>query len=917
MANVKMDELVRVQTIGADGIGVYPPVPVEEVDKVSDAGLEMARIQRSAHVLPHPGAVDDGAVMMEKDDSWGSNGATLPDPSLSADNMVLAVEDGKFVIADPSVNTDVVQYLAPPYSTDTTYSKGECVIYDGDLYKAKQDIDTAEAWTADHWEQTRALDEITAKADETEVSELKTALTQEYVLITQSDLYRGTWENGAKTSWDKRLCNKTLYPVKKGDKVIYDVGTLNLFFAVYPDGETTAVGGSGWITTSGTAEYIVPADGGLFFNVKNSGGTSIAITDYDCTVKICTTLTGRILSLYGLPLADYDENNLVFIKTLTLSQKSSTISNVNLNVGLYVIDTTSMTENTCFMYFSETSSFSNPFNTMLFLKGEKRLVYLAEPTAYMYASLSAYSNTQTISIYRVQDGEAENLLNKYNLCIPVSRRTISVSKWMSGQYGSSGKGTSLTNICTNLFRLNGTFRISLSSYSTYKFGVYVYDQSTGDYDNGFDSGWRTSDLTIKIMGNKAFGISVAHVDGTAVSLSEVDTIGLNISFDDSYYPVLADKAEVERIDAELSVVKNIADYISPFKFKAFGDHLFVNRMTDAVIPHESLYHVRVSRLMGFNAIEANVHKTSDNVYIVNHLESGKFGRYFHHVDGNTDISNTAVSSVTWSWIVENVRYNSTVKKYQTRPCRLEEFLSECRQQNIIPFIDSDEAAVVALANKYMGRNNYIAYGATRANCPDSIIYVWSSLTTKEEILALCNSYGRPFIYGMANPSSFTDEQLKEIVALLHENGYWIGTSYQDNNWYKYSYLGFDLNTAQRSINRLDNGNVCDINSIFGFGSFTFTSATETDGVLTYSGNGTLVPSFTAETLSVGGIDLEIVFNGEITVPAIGERLQTTFTSDGSYPVFVTTPIINGSPALSITVSSGTVVYDCKYKVSKF
>lgn len=177
MTNVKMEELQRVQTIGPNGIGVYPPIPVLEVDKVSATGLEMAEVQKGANILPHPGAVENGSVMMEKDDSWGSNGATLPDPSESADNMVLAVEDGKFVIADPSVNTDVVQYLAPPYSTETTYSKGECVVYDGNLYKAKQDIDPAEAWTAAHWEETTALDEITAKADKTDVDS-QTAVTR-------------------------------------------------------------------------------------------------------------------------------------------------------------------------------------------------------------------------------------------------------------------------------------------------------------------------------------------------------------------------------------------------------------------------------------------------------------------------------------------------------------------------------------------------------------------------------------------------------------------------------------------------------------------------------------------------------------------------------------------------------------------
>lgn len=70
MANVKMEELARVQTVGPGGIGVYPPVPTEKVDKVSSAGLGEEELQRSANVLPHPGAVDDGAVMQEIDGVW-------------------------------------------------------------------------------------------------------------------------------------------------------------------------------------------------------------------------------------------------------------------------------------------------------------------------------------------------------------------------------------------------------------------------------------------------------------------------------------------------------------------------------------------------------------------------------------------------------------------------------------------------------------------------------------------------------------------------------------------------------------------------------------------------------------------------------------------------------------------------------
>ena len=336
---------------------------------------------------------------------------------------------------------------------------------------------------------------------------------------------------------------------------------------------------------------------------------------------------------------------------------------------------------------------------------------------------------------------------------------------------------------------------------------------------------------------------------------------------------IANESKVKSNNA-LEVANKLADNIVLGNFlcrlKPCYDHLFVIDHGNTTIPHESLYHVRISKSMGFNMIEANLGKTSDGVYVVNHFNSGAFGNYFHHVDGETDISSTLISSVTWDWIKTNVRYNTTIEKYQTRPPRLEEFLGECRQQNIVPFLDAKLGAeVIEIADKYMGKNNYIAYGATRNICPTGIIYQWRSYTTTEEILSYCNLYGKPFIYGMANPTAFTDEELKDIIDTLHENGYWIGTSYVDTDWHKYSYMGFDVNGTQLRINRIENGNITNIDSVFGFDDFNYTNSTETDGVLTYSSNGTLSPDFLNSVVTLGGIDFEISFNGTITVPTIG------------------------------------------------
>lgn len=344
------------------------------------------------------------------------------------------------------------------------------------------------------------------------------------------------------------------------------------------------------------------------------------------------------------------------------------------------------------------------------------------------------------------------------------------------------------------------------------------------------------------------------------------------------------------------------------------DHLFVNYTgNNIVIPHESLYHVRISKALGFNVIEANIAKTSDGVFVVNHLSSGKFGGYFHHVDGTTDISNVELSSVTWQWVVANVRYNSTIPKYRTRPARLEEFLGECKQQGIIPFATCRDDDAISILNDIMGENNYIAYGGDRRKLPTATIYHWVSKTTKAEIIEYCESIGKPFIYGMENPNAFTTEELQDIINTLHTMGYKIGVSYKDSVWYDLEYMGIDYNGTQYRINRIKQGNICNLRTIFNFDNFTYTNAEIVNGELVYNDVGTLVPNITNRTLEVGGIDIEIIFTGSIVIPKIGEHASRTYTSDGEKPVFVTTPIINSNFIPVIEVGSGTIIKDVIFK----
>lgn len=57
--------------------------------------------------------------------------------------------------------------LAQEYDSAATYAQGDYCIYDGGLYRALEDIDTAEAWTAAHWTSVKAADEVAAHVQDT------------------------------------------------------------------------------------------------------------------------------------------------------------------------------------------------------------------------------------------------------------------------------------------------------------------------------------------------------------------------------------------------------------------------------------------------------------------------------------------------------------------------------------------------------------------------------------------------------------------------------------------------------------------------------------------------------------------------------------------------------------------------------
>lgn len=94
--------------------------------------------------------------------------------------------------------------IAAEYSEEATYHTGDICISGGNLYKAKQDINAAEAFTAGHWKEITVGQELTlletTKADASDVTTLKDKVGTTALTTTAADLSGAV--NEVKTATD-------------------------------------------------------------------------------------------------------------------------------------------------------------------------------------------------------------------------------------------------------------------------------------------------------------------------------------------------------------------------------------------------------------------------------------------------------------------------------------------------------------------------------------------------------------------------------------------------------------------------------------------------------------------------------------------------------------------------------------------
>lgn len=370
------------------------------------------------------------------------------------------------------------------------------------------------------------------------------------------------------------------------------------------------------------------------------------------------------------------------------------------------------------------------------------------------------------------------------------------------------------------------------------------------------------------------------------------------------------------------------------RFDKYIDHLFSDGANgqNVKVPWESLIHIRISKRLGFKCIEANVHKLADNNYLVMHGSSTlgyeAFGNSVYHIDGTTDISSVAFGDVTLSWVKENVRFKSIVPKYRIAPSSLQEFLYECKKLGMIVYVQAISADFNVLKpeldvlNEIMGKDNYILYVRPDGGNAQIRAYTsapmarWSNLESKDDIINWVKQMN-PCIYGMSNYNSFTDAQLTEIINGVHENNGLLCSGYvTELEKQRLFGLGFDFVSTKYCINRIENGNLCNLTADLSFDDFS-TTGTVTDNVLTLEADDTIAPSNILNSEYLSGACLDIVFNGKIKI-SMGEFIdEVVIESDGSTIIPLSTYFLNAVPTFAISAIEETTVMLLTFKASKF
>ena len=159
-----------------------------------------------------------------------------------------------------------------------------------------------------------------------------------------------------------------------------------------------------------------------------------------------------------------------------------------------------------------------------------------------------------------------------------------------------------------IYARNPNVKITLTDDTNYRFGIWQIRDI--DRLTFYDWGWKTS---LEAVLECAAFVVVLDKNGATMTDADIAASGIQIEFLDDYEPTPIARADIDRINNEISVggiaKKANAPYIKEFVFgnQCCYGHLFINQINggNPPIPSQSLFDLDATASLGFKYIEAN------------------------------------------------------------------------------------------------------------------------------------------------------------------------------------------------------------------------------------------------------------------------------------------------------------------------
>lgn len=263
--------------------------------------------------------------------SIGKSSTSQVSPGVAADVVDLVNRIDTATASIPATYTALLGSIASDYSSSKTYKAGNYVWYGGYLYKANQDIDTAESWTSGHWTKAVLADDFRS-----EITDLKSALKQ--TVYDESIAYYGTKDytefvQGGRVAPDvttvtsnaNRCTVNRIWYLHPGDKLrISNIATGQRVVRSAVDISGTQIIAGQWVTKD--TEYTIALEGYYYVVASNTDGNTAITPSEVTTVITIVDNTSRMKE---------NENNILELSTLVDTGLSKQWNGTELTQGYW------------------------------------------------------------------------------------------------------------------------------------------------------------------------------------------------------------------------------------------------------------------------------------------------------------------------------------------------------------------------------------------------------------------------------------------------------------------------------------------------------------------------------------------------------------------------------------------------------